>query len=127
LRRGALKLRRLALGATTVVISLGAVGLTSPATTSAATAPTARGHGAKPGPRVRVTLTSADLRQALSTAGTVSFTGGVAPALPTVAIGDSTRYQTMRSVGGAMTDTSAWLIQTGLTPGTRAWLMRRLF
>jgi glucosylceramidase len=107
-----------------VSISLGAIGLTSAATTSAATTP---GHGAKPGPRVRVTLTSADLRQALSTAGTVSFTAGIAPALPTIAISDSTRYQTMRSVGGAMTDTSAWLIQTGLTPGTRAWLMRRLF
>ena len=26
-----------------------------------------------------------------------------------------------------MTDSSAWLIQNGLAPGTRAWLMRRLF
>jgi glucosylceramidase len=120
-------LRRLALGATAVLISLGAAELTSVATAFAATAPTTPVHRAKPGPRVRVTLTSADLRQALSTAGTVSFAAGTAPALPTVAISASTRYQTMRGVGGAMTDTSAWLIQTGLSPGTRASLMRRLF
>ncbi len=107
-----------------MLISLGAAGLTPVATAPAATTP---GHGAKLGPRVRVTLTSADLHQALSTAGTASFTAGTAPALPTISISAANRYQTMRSVGGAMTDTSAWLIQNGLTAGTRAWLMRRLF
>ncbi|MGH2908665.1 MAG: hypothetical protein ACRDK8_05145, partial [Solirubrobacteraceae bacterium] len=110
------------------MISL-AVGLAPVAAAAAAKAPTIPGHRAKskPGPRVRVTLTSANLRQALSPAGTVSFAAGAAPALPTIAINGASRYQTMRSVGGAMTDTSAWLIQTGLAPGTRAWLMRRLF
>lgn len=109
------RFRRLALGAAAALIGLA----------TAAVAPvTAK---PKPGPRVRVTLTSANLRQALTPVGMVSFTAGPPPALPTVAISDSSRYQTMRSVGGAMTDTSASLIQTGLTPGTRGWLMRRLF
>ncbi|MGI9185052.1 MAG: glycoside hydrolase family 30 protein [Solirubrobacteraceae bacterium] len=114
-------LRCLALGATTLMISLGAV-----AAGAVSAAPIHRGTP-KPGPRVHVTLTSADLHQALNPVGTVSFASGTAPALPTVAINDTARYQTMRSVGGAMTDTSAWLIQNGLTPGTRGWLMRRLF
>ncbi len=107
-----------------MLISLGALALTPVATASAATT---LGQRANPGPRVRVTLTSADLHQALSTPGTVSFSAGKAPAMPIVEISDFARYQKMRGVGGAMTDSSAWLIQKGLSPGTRAGLMRRLF
>ena len=112
---------RIALGATTLLISLGCV---TAVPVSAAPAHRAR---SKLGPRVSVVVTSANLHQALSRAAGATFTGGRAPALPTVQISDSARYQTVRSVGGAMTDSSAWLIQTGLTPATRAWLMRRLF
>jgi glucosylceramidase len=37
------------------------------------------------------------------------------------------RYQHFRGAGGALTDSSAWLIGTRLHPGTRAWLLRHLF
>jgi glucosylceramidase len=113
------RLRRHALGAVPLLIALGMI---APVPVRAAAAAKPR-----PGPQVRVILTSANLRQALTPAGTVSFTAGIPTALPTIQISEATRYQTMRSVGGAMTDTAAWLIQDGLTPGTRAWLMRHLF
>jgi glucosylceramidase len=123
-------LRRLALCAATL-IGLGAFAAV-PVTAATPATPTTSATGKtkakpKPGPRVSVILTSANLHQALSPAGTLTFSSAAAGGVPSVQISEATRYQTMRSVGGAMTDSSAWLIQDGLRPGTRAWLMRHLF
>ncbi len=44
-----------------------------------------------------------------------------------ITVDSGVRYQRFRGAGGALTDTSAWLIGTQLHPGTRAWLLRQLF
>lgn len=77
-------------------------------------------------PRVKVIVTSADLRQALTPAGRISWST-LEPHTPTIRVNEAVRYQRIRGVGGAMTDTSAWLMSTQLPPGTRAFVMRRLF
>ena len=94
------------------------------------------------GPVVRVIQTSANLRQALTAVGSVQFMTPPAPRkrtskrklkvpatpkLPTIQIKDAERLQSFKGVGGAMTDSSAWLLEDQLPPGRRAWVMRELF
>jgi glucosylceramidase len=78
--------------------------------------------------QVTVVLTSANLKRALTTMPSVPFSG-TAPrgARPVINVDETQRFQSIRGVGGAMTDSSAWLLEEQLAPGTRAWLMRRLF
>jgi glucosylceramidase len=47
--------------------------------------------------------------------------------IPVITVNDAVRYQRVKGVGAAMTDTSAWLIQNQLSAGTRASLMNDLF
>ncbi len=47
--------------------------------------------------------------------------------MPVIGVSEATRYQRVKGVGGAMTDTSAWLMYDELAPGERAFLMRSLF
>ncbi len=72
-------------------------------------------------------LTSANLKQAMAPAGSIAFSGTPVPHAPVIGVKESVRYQRIKGVGGAMTDTSAWLMYDQLAPGVRAWLVRRLF
>jgi glucosylceramidase len=78
------------------------------------------------GPRVGVVQTTPDLRQALTPLPGLRFSNRPVRA-PLIRIDNTVRYQHFRGAGGAMTDSSAWLIGTQLRPGTRAWLLRHLF
>ena len=69
-----------------------------------------------------VTVTSADLRQALTAQPPVAFEPGPHPAGPVVTIDPTARYQRFKGVGAAMTDSSAWLMQTQLPAATRTSL-----
>lgn len=77
-------------------------------------------------PTVEVVITSADLSQALTRMPDVPLSA-VAPGTPVVDVNESTRGQTIRGVGGAMTDSSAWLMYDKVSPRTRHWLMNALF
>ena len=76
--------------------------------------------------RVRVIVTTANLHQALASQDQLPFSS-TPPQMPVVQVSEATQYQRMKGVGGAMTDTSAWLMYDQLAPGLRAFLMRRLF
>jgi len=93
------------------------------------------GHRRKPTPppkppaksHVKVVLTTAHLNKALAPAGPIPFSSSQPAHLPVITVNEATRYQRVKGVGGAMTDTSAWLMYDVLAPGARAFLMRRLF
>ncbi len=109
---------------------VGLTGLTAPGATAKAAlkAPAGRpGARVSLGPRVKVVQTSASLRQALTPQPGLRFSSLAPTAGPVITVQDRTRYQRFRGAGGAMTDSSAWLIGTQLPPGRRAWLLRHLF
>jgi glucosylceramidase len=81
-----------------------------------------------PGPKVDVVLTSANLHQALTAAPPLQSSTAVPKQKPPlIDVDEKLRYQTIKGVGGAMTDSSAWLLYHELNGGTRAWLLRKLF
>lgn len=88
-------------------------------------APLRHTHGA--GPDVEVTQTTADFAERLSRLSNVRFAGPASGGLPTITVDDSERYQRYTGTGGAMTDSSAWLIYDELSPVTRTALMDDLF
>ena len=79
--------------------------------------------------RVRVTQTSADLSEALRSLPAARFspTTRIAGGVDVVDVDDTRRYQRFIGAGGAMTDSSAWLIWTRLAPTVRDRLMKLLF
>jgi len=75
---------------------------------------------------VEVWLTLADGSKKLAPEADLDFTAG--PGTGTVVnVNPNTLYQRLEGVGGAMTDSSAWLINTKLTPVQRKALMDNLF
>jgi glucosylceramidase len=77
---------------------------------------------------VSVTQTTADLAQRLAPQPALRFTAGPpAAGVPVIAVNPNARFQNIIGVGGAMTDSSASLIESQLTPGKRIQLMRALF
>ena len=62
------------------------------------------------GPEVQVTQTTGDLSERLARLRGVSFAGPPPAGLPLITVDESQRYQRFTGVGGAMTDSSAWLI-----------------
>ena len=102
--------------------------LSWPAPRGAAKAPAASYTAAVLDPNVEVVLTSADLSQALTAMPEVPFSEAApaAPAAPVIDIDEGVRDQRIKSMGGAMTDSSAWLIHQ-LGPSTRRRLMNALF
>ena len=95
---------------------------------SAATAHEAsRPEAPRAGPAVHVVMTSANLSWRLSRLPDLRFTAGRPRGVPTVAVDESARYQRFAGVGGAMTDSSAWLIYEELRAPARARLMNALF
>jgi glucosylceramidase len=84
------------------------------------------GRVVRAGPAVAVTETTADLRQALSQRPSLRFRYPTPGAGPLIRIG-SKPLQGYVGVGGAMTDSAAYLIEKQLTPRARTTLMARLF
>ena len=92
----------------------------------AGTAPTSAATRAG-GPRVQVTATSDNLHWRLTRLRDARFTVTAAHSTRTIAVDDSVRYQRFVGVGGAMTDSSAWLIYDELAAADRNALMEALF
>jgi glucosylceramidase len=82
--------------------------------------------GAADSPSVEVVLTSAGLRQALTSMPDVAFSSAD-PGGPIIHVDEDARFQRIKGLGGAITDTSAWLIADHLSPSARAALMNALF
>jgi glucosylceramidase len=76
--------------------------------------------------RVEATVTTADLSLALSRQHDVSFTSAPSSA-PTIYVDETKRYQVIKGVGAAMTDSSAWLLYTQLPASARNRVMTALF
>ncbi len=77
--------------------------------------------------QVLAVQTSADLSQRLTAVPAPEFQT-VAPAhLPVINVNAAIRYQTVQGFGAAMTDSSAWLIERGLSQTARDTLMSELF
>jgi glucosylceramidase len=82
--------------------------------------------GAAAGSTVEAVVTSAGLSQALTRMPDVLFSSAD-PGGPVIHVDEGARFQSIKGFGGAMTDSSAWLIQDNLDPSTRAQLMNALF
>jgi len=77
---------------------------------------------------VQVVLTTGDLSSALSRRPSLRF-DAIRPArrVPFIRVDPSVRYQRMKGFGAAMSDASAWLLYTQLTPAARAQAFNLLF
>ncbi len=71
--------------------------------------------------------TTATLRYALTKMPPVPFTAHPATDAPVITIDGAVRDQSVIGLGGAMTDTSAWLLYDELSPAARAQAMQDLF
>ncbi len=91
--------------------------------------PTPTGPAPTPrsGPRVHVTLTTSNLSKALTAMPKVAFGTASTGGLPIITVNDSVRYQQDNGFGAAMTDSSAWLLYTQLSPAARSVVMDNLF
>jgi glucosylceramidase len=78
-------------------------------------------------PHVQVWLTTGDKTKLLSREPDLRFESGAATTDATIDVDGSTRYQEIVGFGAAITDASAWLIQSRLTPDAREALLRDLF
>lgn len=74
-----------------------------------------------------VILTTADLSQRLTRQPDLEFRRARAAGVPVIDVNAAVRYQRVTGFGAAMTDTSAWLIETQTPPATRRTLMDELF
>ena len=63
----------------------------------------------------------------METLPSLSFHRAQATTSPTITVSDAKKYQTIDGFGASLTDSSAWLLYTKLTPETRAETMRALF
>ncbi len=95
---------------------------------AATSAPTGKATPAvKLPPLVHVVQTSRDLRQTLAPVAVLRFRSKQPTARTVIHVADSVRYQRIIGVGGAMTDTSAWLLYTKLPGSVFRSTMKRLF
>lgn len=79
-------------------------------------------------PQLRSWTTTGDKRQLLAAQAPSSPVAAEAVAgLPVVAVDAKERHQTMVGFGAAITDASAWLIQTKLAPAQRDALLKELY
>jgi glucosylceramidase len=80
-----------------------------------------------PFPTVQVVQTTEDLSQALTPVAQLRFRAKQPTVAQVIHVADSARYQRIVGVGGAMTDTSAWLLYTQLPGSVFRATMNRLF
>jgi glucosylceramidase len=78
------------------------------------------------GAKAQVVLTTADLSQGLAPQRDLTFEKAAPRGVVVIRVDDAVTYQRFLGAGGAMTDSSAWLIQ-GLSSDVRASVMRSLF
>jgi glucosylceramidase len=78
-------------------------------------------------PTAAVTQTTADLSDALTSKRPRVWVSTPAPGSQVIAVNGQVRYQTITGFGAAMTDSSAYLFQTQLTPSARTIAMQALF
>ncbi len=79
------------------------------------------------GAYAEVIETTPGLSERMTPLSDAQFASGRPRHLPVITVNDAVRYQRVKGVGAAMTDTSAWLIQNQLGPGSRTALMNDLF
>jgi glucosylceramidase len=79
------------------------------------------------GPYVEAAQTTSDMSQRLRPLGKLRFSTNAPPPGPVIAINDKLRFQQVQGVGGAITDSTAWLIYDELSPASRQGLMNNLF
>ena len=87
--------------------------------------PASSSSAATSGTTVQEWLTTSDLTSHLTQQPGLSF--ATSSATGTIAVDDTTTYQTMVGFGAAMTDTSAWLISDKLSSASHTQLMNALF
>ncbi len=79
-------------------------------------------------PKLRSWITTGDKSQLLSAQASVSaVSANEVAGLPVVVVDPKERHQVMVGFGAAITDASAWLIQTKLSPSQRDALLRELY
>jgi glucosylceramidase len=76
---------------------------------------------------VHVALTTENLTHALQSMPDVHFCDGSLRGKWTIAVSDGRRYQRVQGFGAAMTDSSAWLLMTQLSPSKRERVFDSLF
>ena len=76
---------------------------------------------------VEVVQTTANLSQRLARLPDLQFTTAQIPSVPVIHVNAQVRYQLMKGVGAALTDSSAWLIYDTLPASSRAELMNALY
>lgn len=77
--------------------------------------------------QVTATVTTADRTRLLTTIPAGTMRTGTATRGAVVRVDPATRYQEIDGFGAAMTDSSSWLLDTGLDPAARDGLLRELF
>ena len=84
---------------------------------------------AQPGPisLVGVVQTDAGLSQLLAAQPALPFSSVAPDGVPVIDVDDQARYQQFRGIGGAMTDSAAWLIYDQLAPADRLAVLQALF
>jgi glucosylceramidase len=118
----AFAIRRLAPAAATLLVALGSLSLSLPRA-----AQSRRDAGiAAVSAGVEVVVTNADLSKALTRMPDVQFSG-TNPRGPVIYVNGHARDQRIKGFGGAMTDTSAWLIYAMLDSTARTRVMNALF
>lgn len=79
-------------------------------------------------PKLRAWVTTGDKSQLLAAQAPSAVVAADAVAgLPVIAVDTKERHQSIVGFGAAITDASAWLIQTRLTPAQRQALLRELY
>lgn len=86
-----------------------------------------RTHNAQAPVVVEVVQTSADLSQRLTRLPDIRFQTSQVRQGTVIHVDSTAHYQRVLGFGAAMTDTSAWLLYTQLSPPARATVMRNLF
>jgi glucosylceramidase len=86
-----------------------------------------RHHKSIVAPSVSVFETTFGLVDALTPMPSRAFAKAPAPGVPVLRVNPAVTYQRITGFGGAMTDSSAWLLYDELTPAARAATMRALF
>jgi len=110
--------------AAALISALAFSSLTAPA---AAKRTARRSAAAQVNPNAEVVLTTRDLSERMTRMADLQPTTVAPRGVRLLHVEDTVRYQRFAGVGAAMTDTSAWLIHTRLSPAVSAQLMSNLF
>jgi len=100
----------------------------APAPTPTTPPPTTTTPPPVPSPSlVQVVQTDPALSQQMAPQPAISFSSAPPPGVPVIDVNDQVGYQRFEGLGGALTDSSAWLIHDQLSTADQATLMQDLF